>query len=158
MIALLPLGSSSTDFDLLRPIRFQSLQLDFQYAVVETGLDLVGIDTERKLDRTRESAVRTLAALPIDILVLRLRFALAREREHILLEVEIYVIAGSTRQFGGYNDAMFAEPDVDRRKVASGRRVEAGKDPVHFALHSPQFGKRVETQSRKFRKRHGSPL
>jgi hypothetical protein len=83
-------------------------------------------------------------------LVLRLRFALARERQHILLEAEIYVIAGSTWQFGCYNDAMFAEPDVDRRKVVSGRRVEPEKDPVHVALHSPQLGKRVETQSRKF--------
>jgi hypothetical protein len=68
MIALLPLGSSSADFDLLRPIRFQPLQFDFQDAVVETRLDLVGIDTERQLDRTRESTVRTLTALPIDVL------------------------------------------------------------------------------------------
>src|ERR1700731_1560357 len=106
MTALLPLGSSSADFDLLRPIRFQPLQFDFQDAVVEARLNLVGIDTERKLDRARESAVRTLAALPIAVLLLRLRFALAREREHILLEAEIDVIAGNTGQFGRYNDPV----------------------------------------------------
>src|SRR5258706_5579237 len=100
MIALLPLGSRNADFDLLRPIRFQPLRFDFQDAVVETRLDLLGIDTERQLDRTRESTVGTLAALPADVLLLRLRFALAREREHILLKAEIYVIAGDTRQFG----------------------------------------------------------
>ena len=97
MIALLPLGSSSADFDLLRPIRFQPLQFDFQDAVTETSLDLVGIDTERQLDGTRESAVRTLAALPIDVLLLHLWFALARERKHILFKAEIYIIAGYTR-------------------------------------------------------------
>src|SRR5438552_7090605 len=90
MIALLPLGSSSADFDLLRPIRFQPLQFDFQDAVVETSLDLVRIDTERQLHGARETAVRTLAALPIDILLLRLRFALAREGKHILLKTEVY--------------------------------------------------------------------
>jgi len=150
MIALLPLGSRSADFDLLRPIRLQPLQFDFQDTVVEARLDLVGIDTEWQLDGTRESAVGTLAALPIDILLLRVRFALSRERKYILLQAEIYVIAGDTRQFGCQNDAVFAEPDVDRRKIACGRHVEPGKDPVHFALHSPQLGKRVETQSRKF--------
>jgi hypothetical protein len=87
MTAFLPLGSSSADFDLLRPIRFQPLQFDFQDAVGETRLDLVGIDPERELDRARESAVGTLAALPINVLLLRLRFALAREREDILLEL-----------------------------------------------------------------------
>ncbi|HEX3525355.1 MAG TPA: hypothetical protein VHT52_25105, partial [Stellaceae bacterium] len=62
---------------------------------------------------------------------MRLRFALAREREQILLQTEIYVIAGNARQFGRQNDAVFAEPDVDRRKIACGRRVQPGKDPVH---------------------------
>jgi hypothetical protein len=47
MIALLPFGSSSADFDLLRPIRLQPLQFDFQETVVKTRLDLVRIDTER---------------------------------------------------------------------------------------------------------------
>jgi hypothetical protein len=35
-------------------------------------------------------------------------------------------------------------------KSRAGSRVEPGKDPVHFALHSPQLGKRVETQLRRF--------
>jgi hypothetical protein len=103
MIALLRLGSSSADFDLLGPIGFQPLQFDFQDPVVETSLDLVGIDTKRQLDRARETAVSTLAALPADVLLLGLRFALARERKHILLKAEIYVIAGNTRQFGCQN-------------------------------------------------------
>ena len=68
----------------------------------------------------------------------------------ILLKGEIYIIAGNTRQFGREDDAVFAEPDVDRGKIPCGRRVEPGKDPVHLALHSPQLGKWIETQSRKF--------
>src|ERR1700738_4009601 len=76
MIALLPLGSRSADFDLLRPIRLQPLQFDFQDTVVEARLDLVGIDTEWQLDGTRESAVGPSAALPIDVLSWRLRFPL----------------------------------------------------------------------------------
>src|SRR5205085_12436650 len=149
-VALLPLRLSSADFDLLRPIRFQPLQFDFQDAVVEARLDFVGIDTERQLDRARETAVGALAALPTHVLLLRLRFALARERKHILLKGEIYIIAGNTWQFGREDDAVFAEPDVDRGKIPCGRRVEPGKDPVHLVLHSPQLGKWIETQSRKF--------
>ena len=70
MIALLPLNSRSADLDLLRPVGFQPLQLDFQDAVVEARLDLVGIDPERQLDRTREGAVGALATLPIGVLLL----------------------------------------------------------------------------------------
>src|SRR2546423_15682300 len=116
MIALLPLGSSSADLDFLRPIRFQPLQFDFQDAVVETRLDLVGIDAERQLDRTREGAVRTLAALPVDVLLLRFRLALACQSKHILLQAEIYVFAGNTWQFGGQDHPVFAQSDVDRRE------------------------------------------
>src|SRR6266446_6358349 len=84
MIALPPLELRSADCDLLRPIRFQPFQLDLQNPVIETRLDLVGIDTERELDRARDAAVGTLATLPVYVLLLRVWVALAREGQHAL--------------------------------------------------------------------------
>src|SRR6516162_221782 len=150
MISLLRQISCAANFDFFRTVCFEPLQLDLQYPVCEARLDLIGIDPEGQLDGAGESAVSPLATLPVDVFLPGLRFALAAERQDVLLQVEIDVIGCYTRQLCSDHDAVFAQPDVDRRKVARGRSAKPGKQAVHLALHSPEFGKGVETQSGKF--------
>src|SRR5262249_15604503 len=120
-VTLLLTRSTGTDFDLLRPIRFQPFQLDLQDSVVEACLDFVGIDPKRKLHRPRKTPVSALAALPVHVLLLGFWFALARERQDILLQLKIYVIAGDARQFRRDHDTVFAEPDISRYLLAESR-------------------------------------
>src|SRR5215471_11600855 len=76
-ISLLARGSSATNLDPLRSVRFQSFKLDLQYPIIDACLDLVSIDPEGQLDNTRESTVSALPALPVHVFLLGLRFALA---------------------------------------------------------------------------------
>src|SRR5437588_12883282 len=131
MIALPRLTSRAADFDLLRSIRFKPLHLDFQDTVVETRLDLVGINPERQLDGAREGAVSTLATLPIAVLLLQWTPG-AFEGQHIFLQVERDIVSSYAGQLTGYHDAVAAEPDVDRWEVACSRGV-AGEQTVHLA-------------------------
>src|SRR5215471_4662350 len=111
MFLPLPLRSRTADLDLLRPVRFQALQLDFQDAVVEARLDLVGIDPERQLNRPREAPIGALATLPIGV---GLFFWAPRtlQRQQVLLQADRDVVAGYPRQFTGHHNAVLAEPDV----------------------------------------------
>jgi hypothetical protein len=135
--------SRSADLDLLRPVCFQPLKFDFQDAIVETGLDLIRIDSERQLDRARKRAVSALATLPIDILLLR-GTPRSLQGQHVFLQVDRHVVPRHARQFTGHHDAIVAEPNIDRREITGCCTEAGGEQAVHFALHSAKFDKRVE--------------
>src|SRR5579875_1717660 len=143
-----------TNFYFFRPIFGRALQFDFENAVVETGLDVVGINPEGELDRAREAAIAALAAMPSHLPFLP-RAALALQSEDILEQADRYVVASDARQFGGDENAVVAKPQIDRRKFPRHGGAKPGKDPVHLALHAPQLGKRVEPIRSKSKKRHG---
>src|ERR1700746_1192537 len=150
MIAAPPLGSGSADLDFLRPVSFQPFEFDFEDPIVETRLDFVRIDPEGQLDDARKTAIGAFATLPVEALLSLLWLALAFKCQHVVLQIESYVIAGHTRQFGRYDDAIVTKPDVDRRKIARCCRTVSREQAAHLALHSPQFEKWVEPHSRKF--------
>src|SRR6516164_1038580 len=149
--------SRATDLDLLRPVRFQPLQFDFQDAIVETGLHLVRINPERQLDRTRKRAVSALATLPTGLLLLG-RASRSLQGQHVFLQADRDIVPGHARQLTSYHHAVVAEPNVDRREIAGRCGEPGGEQAVHFALHSAKLDKGVEAQPREFRKRHGHYL
>ena len=95
------------------PAAFQSLQSDFQDAAVETGLDLVGVNPEWKLDRPRKRAVSALATLPIGILLLG-RTSCSLQGQHVFPQVDRDIVprASVTKQIliGGKSRAAGENP------------------------------------------------
>src|SRR6516225_6391701 len=149
--------SRATDLDLLRAVRFQPLQFDFQDAIVETGLHLVRVNPERQLDRPRKRAVSALATLPTGLLLLG-RASCSLQSQHVFLQADRDVVRHHARQLASHHHAIVAEPNIDRREISSCCTEAGGEQAVHFALHSAKLDKGVEAQPREFRKRHGHYL
>src|ERR1700752_194175 len=104
------LKSRSTDLDLLWPVCFQTMQFDFQDAIVETSLDLVGIDPEWQLNCARKRAVSALASLPIGILLL-LGASCPLQGQHVFLQADRDIVARHAGQLTSHHHAVVAEPD-----------------------------------------------
>ena len=68
--------------------------MNLEHAAVEAGLDRFGVDAVWQSQRTREGAVGPLDAVEAFLALLVLAIALTRDREDIVLELDVDVFLG----------------------------------------------------------------
>src|SRR5579862_3838968 len=73
---------------------------DLKYAAVEMGLDAVGIDALGQCQRPGERAERPLESVVALLLVLVLGLALAGDRQHVVLKLNVHVAVGQSGEIG----------------------------------------------------------
>src|SRR5262249_55427901 len=123
------LSLAALDGDLARPGRLVLRQRDVQHAVVEAGLDLVGVHRERQGQHAGEAAERPLLAVA-DALLRDHRLALALEGQLVAARDEdLQVIQVQSGKLGLDVDGLGLLPDVDRR-APRGQAQEAPAVPA----------------------------
>jgi hypothetical protein len=140
-------GRRAADRDLLR-LGFLALrQPDRQHAVLVARADPRGIDRGRQRERARERTVVPLHPLVAVLARLVVDLPLAREREDVVLEGDVDVLALHVRQLRLQHDFVFGRlVNIDRRspRAAEGPAVEIVEHAIEpVDLHPGQLTSRI---------------
>src|SRR5512146_1233756 len=101
--------------------RFRLLRnRDLKHAVLAGRADALGIGTVGQCEAAVEGAIRTLDARQLAVLLLRLRLALAANRQDALVHADIDVLRVDARNVGEDDEALVLLLDVDARRPLAG--------------------------------------
>src|ERR671925_416546 len=88
-------------------------------AVVELGLDAVGVDAIRQAQRAREAAERTLDAVEAALGLLALLLALTRDLQRAVLDLDRDVLVAQARKVCLQNEVIVRLDQIHRRDPAA---------------------------------------
>src|SRR5579884_1626987 len=145
--------TAQRDLDLARLMLLGLGDPHLEHPVLEAGLDAVGVHALGQRQRARERAERTLDPVIALVALLVLGLALARDRQDVVLELDLYVALGQAGQIGPEYEVILGLDDVhggnpaarDRLATAVARRrriEERVEQPVHLVLHGLELADR----------------
>lgn len=125
--------------------------LDAELAIVKAGLDVRGFHTVGEAEAALEGTVVALHTVDLVVLLFVLALALARDGEHVVLNVNLDVILGHAGSVQREDVGVFGLHNVARTKhVPTLLFLLAAEEGGHF----PGVGERVAEE----REGHGSGL
>src|SRR5690606_619103 len=94
------------DLDLPPTRDFRLGQADLEHAVLELGADLVEIHGAREAEGALEGAIAPLVDLVAPVLLLELVLLGAADREEVVLDIDLEVVAVDPRDLGGQHERI----------------------------------------------------
>src|SRR5205823_14154335 len=114
-----------------------------------------GSDRVRQRKRPRETAVRPLHSVIVVRIVLLLEMALAAERDGVVFDRQVKILALHPWQLSLEHNLIFVLIDIHTRAPRTSRnsffikgpRHVSGEQPIYFLLKTSQIAKRVVTNN-----------